>query len=64
MTKSEALTLLDCNVTQLAKKLGITSNAVSQWDEAEIPLVRKYQILDIANGKEPLRESQKATATQ
>ena len=57
MTKSEALTLLDCTVTQLAEKLGISHNAISQWDEKQIPLAREYQIRDIANGNKPLKRN-------
>ena len=48
MRKSEALELLECSVTQLAKKLGITHNAISQWPEDKIPLAREYQIKDLA----------------
>ena len=54
MTKSEALKLLKCNVTELAEKLGITSQAISQWPEKKIPLVREYQIRDLAKGQKPL----------
>jgi len=57
MTKSEALTLLDCTVTQLAEKLGISHNAISQWDEKQIPLAREYQIRDLANGNQPLKRN-------
>lgn len=57
MTKSEALQLLDCSVTQLAEQLGITHNAISQWDENKIPLAREYQIRDLANGKQPIKRS-------
>lgn len=57
MTKSEALNLLNCSVTQLAVKLGISHNAISQWDEEKIPLAREYQIKDLANGREPLKRS-------
>ena len=56
MTKTEALTLLDCSVTQLADMLGITHNAISQWDEKQIPLAREYQVIDLANGKEPIKK--------
>jgi len=56
MTKTEALTLLDCSVTQLADMLGITHNAISQWDEEQIPLAREYQVIDLANGKEPIKK--------
>lgn len=57
MTKSEALKLLDCSVTQLAEQLGITHNAISQWDESKIPLAREYQIKDLAIGKKPIKHS-------
>ncbi|GAB00762.1 MULTISPECIES: Cro/CI family transcriptional regulator [Acinetobacter] len=57
MTKSEALTLLNCTVTQLAEKLGISHNAISQWDENRIPLAREYQILDLAKGKVPIKRN-------
>lgn len=55
MTKSDALQLLNCSVTQLAEKLGISHNAVSQWPVEKIPLAREYQIRDLANGKEPIK---------
>ncbi|WP_336916544.1 Cro/CI family transcriptional regulator [Acinetobacter modestus] len=58
MTKSEALDLLKCNITQLAKNLGISHNAISQWDEDKIPLAREYQIRDLAAGKTPLQHQQ------
>jgi transcriptional regulator with XRE-family HTH domain len=37
MTKSDALRLLNCSVTQLAEKLGISHNAVSQWPAEKFP---------------------------
>ncbi|MDV2440720.1 Cro/CI family transcriptional regulator [Acinetobacter gerneri] len=60
MTKTDALRLLDCTVTQLAEKLGISHNAISQWPENKIPLAREYQIRDLANGKEPITRHQVA----
>jgi len=57
MTKSEALSLLNCSVTQLAEKLGISHNAISQWSDEKIPLAREYQIRDIASGKEPIKRT-------
>ena len=60
MTKSEALTLLDCTVTQLAAKLGITHNAISQWPEERIPLAREYQIRDLSKGKKPIKRKPEA----
>ncbi|WP_151732199.1 Cro/CI family transcriptional regulator [Acinetobacter ursingii] len=61
MTKSEALALLNCSVTQLAEKLGISHNAISQWDEKQIPLAREYQIRDLAAGNKPITRSVEAT---
>ncbi|MDV2441186.1 Cro/CI family transcriptional regulator [Acinetobacter gerneri] len=58
MTKTDALRLLDCTVTQLAEKLGISHNAISQWPENKIPLAREYQIRDLANGKKPITRQQ------
>ncbi|RYL25089.1 Cro/CI family transcriptional regulator [Acinetobacter piscicola] len=59
MTKSEALALVNLSVTELASQLGITHNAISQWDEKKIPLGREYQILDLAKGKKPIKRSRK-----
>ncbi|MCU4489913.1 Cro/Cl family transcriptional regulator [Acinetobacter ursingii] len=61
MTKSEALALLNCSVTQLAEKLGISHNAISQRDEKQIPLAREYQIRDLAAGNKPITRSVEAT---
>ncbi|MCG9515141.1 Cro/CI family transcriptional regulator [Acinetobacter pittii] len=55
MTKTEALALLGCGVTELAYKLSISTQAISQWPEEKIPLAREYQIRDLAEGKEPLK---------
>lgn len=60
MTKTDALRLLDCTVTQLAEKLGISHNAISQWPENKIPLAREYQIRDLAEGKKPITRQQVA----
>ncbi|SSV06595.1 ribonuclease D [Acinetobacter baumannii] len=62
MTKSEALALLNCSVTQLAEKLGISHNAVSQWDEKKIPLLREYQIRDMASKLKPAKRKKVRTA--
>ncbi|MBJ9739649.1 hypothetical protein I5523_08335 [Acinetobacter oleivorans] len=55
MTKTEALALFECGVTELAYKLSISTQAISQWPEEKIPLAREYQIRDLAEGKEPLK---------
>ena len=57
MTKSEALSLLNCTITQLAEQLGISHNAISQWNEDRIPLAREYQIRDLANGRQPIKRN-------
>lgn len=57
MTKLEALSSLNCTITQLAEKLGITHNAISQWNENQIPLAREYQIRDLANGHQPIKRN-------
>lgn len=57
MTKQEALKLLNCSVADLALKLEISSQAVSQWPEKKIPLMREYQIRDLAKGKVPIKRS-------
>ncbi|CAM2890158.1 Cro/CI family transcriptional regulator [Acinetobacter celticus] len=59
MTKQEALQLLNCNVADLALKLEISSQAISQWPEKKIPLMREYQILDLAKGQIPIKRSTK-----
>lgn len=60
MTKSEALSLTNCTTTQLADKLGITHNAISQWNESRIPLAREYQIRDLIKGKKPIKRNKQA----
>ncbi|WP_180109393.1 MULTISPECIES: Cro/CI family transcriptional regulator [unclassified Acinetobacter] len=59
MTKQEALKLLNCNVADLALKLEISSQAISQWPETKIPLMREYQIRDLAKGQIPIKRSTK-----
>lgn len=54
VTKMEALALLNCNITELAEKLDISTQAISQWPEDRVPLARQYQILDLAHGVTPL----------
>ncbi|MFX9718187.1 Cro/CI family transcriptional regulator [Acinetobacter baumannii] len=55
MTKTAALALLECSITELAYKLGISTQAISQWPEEKIPLAREYQIRDLVEGNEPLK---------
>lgn len=60
MTVKEACELLRCNGVELAEKLGVTPPAVYQWKK--VPLARIYQILDLAQGKEPIGRKQKQAA--
>lgn len=60
MTKQEALKLLGVNGVELAKLLNVEPSAIYQWPEDKIPLAREYQILDLANGKEPITRHQTA----
>jgi phage terminase Nu1 subunit (DNA packaging protein) len=55
VTKNEALELLSCNITLLAELLEISTQAISQWPDHEIPLAREYQIRDLASGKQPIK---------
>lgn len=53
MTKTDALKVAGGSVNKLARLLGISHAAISQWDEKEIPKLRQYQIEEI---KQQLRE--------
>ena len=61
MTKQEAFKLLGVNGVELAGMLGIAPSAIYQWPEHKIPLVREYQIRDLAGGKEPLKRTTATT---
>lgn len=56
MKKSEALELLQCTVPELAKLLKISTEAIYKWGDREIPIVREYQIKDVAAGRKPLHQ--------
>jgi len=47
MTKEDALKVAGGSPTKLGRLLGITHNAISQWEDDEIPKLREYQINDI-----------------
>lgn len=63
MTTQEALKLLGVNGVGLAALLEIEPAAVYQWPKNKIPLAREYQILDIANGKKPIKRGKEAVAS-
>jgi hypothetical protein len=62
MTKQEAYELLGVNGVGLANLLGIDPAAVYQWSNDRIPLVREYQVRDLANGKEPIKRENKSNS--
>ena len=47
MTKVEALKIANGSVVELGRLLNISHNAISQWDDEQIPELRKYQINEI-----------------
>ena len=46
MTKQEAIDLFDGSVRRLAEALGLSVQAVHQWEDT-VPLLREYQIKEI-----------------
>lgn len=44
MTKQEAIEWAGGSASQLAERLGITRQAISQWDDEAIPKLREMQI--------------------
>jgi hypothetical protein len=49
MTRSEAITFFG-GIPELARALDITYEAVRQWPEDGIPLLRQYQIQELSEG--------------
>jgi len=63
MTRTEALELLKCKkLYQLAEKLELSTSAIAQWGEEDIPDYREYEIRELAAGRIPKR-LQKANQT-
>lgn len=60
MTKSEALKFADGSVNKLARLLGISHVAVSKWDEKQIPLLREYQLKEIAEKQQSQQQLETA----
>lgn len=60
MTKSEALKFADGSVNKLARLLGISHVAVSKWDEKQIPLLREYQLKEIAEKQQSQQQPETA----
>lgn len=50
MTKTEAINHFK-GISRLAKALNITYEAVRQWPENDIPLLRQYQIQELTSGE-------------
>lgn len=57
MTKKEALKIAGGSPTELGRMLGISHNAISQWDDKKIPELREYQVNDL---KEQLKNKEVA----
>ncbi|TCB18993.1 Cro/CI family transcriptional regulator [Acinetobacter sp. ANC 5045] len=53
MTRNEALQLLNCNLSEMASRLNITTAAVAKWNKDQIPPLREYQIRELAAGRTP-----------
>lgn len=64
MTKNEALNLLECSLSELSTILCVSRSAVTQWNDECIPLMREYQIRDIANKRKPLGLASKDKLTK
>lgn len=63
MTKHEALQYADGSVVKLARILGITHSAISQWEDHLIPRLREYELRDIIEGKAVPAYERKQDAT-
>jgi len=50
MTRSDAIKYFG-GISELAKALDITYEAVRQWPENGIPMLRQYQIQDLSGGQ-------------
>ena len=50
MKRSDAISHFG-GIPELAKALGISYEAVRQWTETDIPLLRQYQIQVLTEGK-------------
>lgn len=58
MTLDEALELLQCNSSELAKKLGISTSAIAQWNKKKIPLGREYQVIKLSTSDQESNQNQ------
>lgn len=56
MTKDEALKIAGGSPTKLGRMLGISHNAISQWDDEQIPELREYQINDLIKERNAQRK--------
>lgn len=61
MTRSEAIEFFG-SASELARKLGISYEAVRQWPEEKIPLLRQYEIRDLSSGVLKISKYDQATA--
>ena len=61
MTKDEALKIAGGSPTELGRMLGISHNAISQWDDKKIPELREYQIKDLIKKRNAQRKEAEPT---
>lgn len=61
MTKNEALEIAGGSPTELGRMLGISHNAISQWDDKKIPELREYQIKDLIKERNAQRKEAEPT---
>ena len=56
MTRDEAMALLNVEKKyQLADRLYLTTSAVAQWGNGDIPDYREYEVRELAAGRTPPR---------
>lgn len=56
MTRKEALELLGHKkLYQLADRLLLTTSAIAQWGDGDIPDYREYEVRELAAGRTPPR---------
>ena len=56
MTRNEAMVLLNVKKKyQLADRLHLTTSAIAQWGDNDIPDYREYEVRELAAGRTPPR---------
>lgn len=56
MNRKEAMQLLGfTKLIHLADKLELTTSAIAQWGDGDIPDYREYEVRELAAGRTPIR---------